>query len=69
MSLQQLSLSLLEQFEKDLEAGIFKEYKTFTTSLNVEVKNIEEAIKFNSFHEGLHLGYVLALKRLVKNNS
>jgi hypothetical protein len=38
------------------------------TSLNVELDNIEKAATFNAFHEGLHFGYMMALKRVVKNS-
>ncbi len=27
------------------------------------LKSIEDAIQFNNFHEGIHLGYILALKK------
>ncbi|MGB5463369.1 MAG: DinB family protein, partial [Aureibaculum sp.] len=29
------------------------------------LNNIQDAIEFNNFHEGIHLGYILALKKLV----
>jgi hypothetical protein len=64
--LQALSVSLINELEKDLEAGIFKQYSPFMTSLNVEVDSIEKAIAFNAYHEGLHLGTMLALKKMVK---
>jgi hypothetical protein len=27
--------------------------------------NVEEAIEFNNFHEGIHLGYILAMKNSI----
>ena len=35
-----------------------------TTSYNVILKTVEDAIVFNNIHEGLHLGYMMALNRL-----
>ena len=51
--------------EKDLEAGVFKNYTPYTTSVGIVLSNIEEALSFNAFHEGIHLGVVLSIKKLV----
>ncbi len=64
--LQQLSVSLITDLENDYKNGLFQGYKPYMTSLNVELKSIEDATTFNSFHEGLHFGQMLALKKLVK---
>ena len=58
-------MELPEILEEDLEKGIFKNYNEYTTSVNVTLKNIEDAIIFNLFHEGIHLGIILQLKKLV----
>jgi len=58
-------LLLVDRFIKDFNASIFKEYQPYTTSANVTLNNIHDAIEFNNFHEGIHLGYILALKKLV----
>ncbi len=60
-----LLFSTLEKTELDYKAGKFTDYKTYTTSVNITLNNVEEAMKFNNFHEGLHLGAILALKRSV----
>lgn len=58
-------LLLVDQFKTDFDATIFKEYQAYTTSAKVTLNNIQDAIEFNNFHEGIHLGYILALKKLV----
>ncbi|WP_347923470.1 DinB family protein [Pontimicrobium sp. SW4] len=58
-----LLFSTLKQTEEDYKKGVFKQYNTYTTSTNSTMTNVEEAIAFNNFHEGIHLGYILALKR------
>jgi len=58
-----LLFSSVEKLKADYEAGIFKNYKAYTTSTNSTMTNVEEAIAFNNFHEGIHLGYILALKK------
>jgi|TARA_B110000114_G_C15094737_1_gene400639 hypothetical protein len=57
-----LLFSTVEQTKIDYENDFFKNYKPYTTSLNVTLSTIEEAISFNTFHEGIHLGYILAMK-------
>ena len=54
--------STAEWAQEDYENGLFKEFKTYTTSLNVTLKTVEDAIAFNVFHEGLHLGVILSLQ-------
>lgn len=58
-------LSTAEWAKEDYENGLFENYNEYTTSLNVTLGNVEDAMTFNVFHEGLHLGAVLALKKLV----
>lgn len=58
-------LELPEILEIDLEKDIFKNYIDYTTSVDVTLKNIEDAVIFNLFHEGIHLGIILQLKKLV----
>ncbi len=52
--------------EEDYRNGVFEGYNEYTTSTKVTLKNIEDAIAFNVFHEGLHLGVILSQMKLVK---
>lgn len=61
-----LFLSVLDKLEIDYDQGAFANYITFTTPYGVEITNIDDAIKFIPFHEGLHIGYIMAMKRLLK---
>lgn len=58
--------SLPEQSKSDYEKGIFKGFKPYMTTPKVELNSVEDAIAFNAFHEGLHLGTIMALLRAVK---
>jgi hypothetical protein len=60
--IKSLLLSTIEQTKVDYENGVFKNYSPYTTSLDVTLTTIEEAMSFNTFHEGIHLGYILAMK-------
>ncbi|MBD8487654.1 DinB family protein [Echinicola sp. CAU 1574] len=64
-NLKILALSCLENLKNDLLIGSFKEFKEYTTSFGVTLTSIKEAIEFNSIHEGMHLGYAMAQRRLV----
>lgn len=63
---KQLLLSLPDDLERDYNNNVFKNYESYITSANVTLTDIETAIAFNNFHEGIHFGYILALKKLVK---
>jgi len=63
--LRNLLLTLPGQLEKDYVNSLFTAYNKYTTSVNVTIDSIEKAIDFNNFHEGIHLGVLLCLKKLV----
>jgi len=55
--------STLEQTKKDYTNRNFKTYNEYTVSTKSVLSNINEALEFNNFHEGIHLGYILAMKK------
>ena len=61
--LRQELLSAPVRMEQDYNSGLFTQFKVYRTSYNIELQNTEDAIQFNNIHEGLHFGYVLALKK------
>ncbi|MEW7289300.1 DinB family protein [Aquimarina sp. 2304DJ70-9] len=60
-----LLFSTVDQTEKDIEADIFKGFQEYLTSTGFVLKSVQDAMNFNNFHEGIHLGYVLALKKSI----
>lgn len=60
-----LAISTIEDLERDYKEELFQEYKIYTTSYQMTLTNVEEAIQFNNVHEGMHLGTCLALKKFV----
>ncbi len=58
-----LLFSTLDQTEKDLDGGVFKEFKEYPTSTGFVLRSTQDAISFNNYHEGLHLGYIMALRK------
>ncbi|MDP3469994.1 MAG: DinB family protein [Daejeonella sp.] len=63
--IKSLLFSSLDQFESDLQKNIFNSYPAWTTSMGIAINSIEDALNFLPFHEGLHLGYIIAYKRLI----
>lgn len=57
--------STIEWAQEDYEKGLFTNYHSYTTSVNVTINKVEDAIAFNIFHEGIHLGAILALFKMV----
>ena len=55
-----------QQMEEDYAAGKFDgAFEEVKTTTSIHLRNIAEATTFNNFHEGLHLGAILALKNFV----
>ncbi|MDF2433683.1 MAG: hypothetical protein JWP44_3314 [Mucilaginibacter sp.] len=66
--ISELLLTTIDQLETDYNNELFSNYTSWTTRYGVEINNIDKAINFLPFHEGLHFGYVMALKRAVANS-
>jgi len=64
--LKELSVSMINILVDDMDKNLFSNYKEYQTSFNVKLLNVQDAVKFLTMHEGMHYGYVLALKKLVK---
>ena len=64
-AVKKMFVELPLKLEEDYNKGIFKEYTEYTTSVNITLTTIEEGIQFNNYHEGIHLGIILQLKKLV----
>tara|TARA_R110002049_G_scaffold61447_2_gene163676 strand:- start:2719 stop:3183 length:465 start_codon:yes stop_codon:yes gene_type:complete len=63
-----LLFSAIKQLESDYKNEVFKDYSEYTVSTTGNtLTNIDEALQFILFHEAMHLGYILALVRAVKN--
>lgn len=63
--LKSVLFSTIEQTQKDYTLDLFKNYTHYTVSTKSTLTCAEEAIEFNNFHEGIHLGYILAMKNSI----
>jgi hypothetical protein len=60
-----LLFSTIDKLETDYKNQIFGPHTPWVTRYGVSINNLDEAINFLPFHEGLHFGYIMALKRTV----
>ncbi|MBK0382603.1 DinB family protein [Pedobacter sp. SD-b] len=64
-NVKELLISSIDVLEKDYNEGLFEKYISWTTRTDVALKSIEESINFLLWHDGLHLGVIMAMKKLV----
>ncbi|WP_075340326.1 DinB family protein [Tenacibaculum agarivorans] len=62
---KELLEGLPDTLEEDYNEGIFKEYTEYPTSTGFVLTSMDNAIAFNNLHEGIHLGTIMALTKLV----
>lgn len=55
----------VDQMKNDYENQLFQNFTEYPTSTGFVLQNVEDAIAFNSFHEGIHLGVLLGLKKFI----
>ncbi len=53
----------IDRLELDLKSGVFTTYTPFTTQLGLQLESIDDALNAMIFHEGLHLGYMMAMRK------
>lgn len=56
----------LDQLMADHNMEKFVDFKEYTTSTGYRLRNIDDAMNLVTIHDGIHLGYVLALKKAIK---
>ena len=65
--IKELFLSSIDRLEADMQANIFTNYPAWLSRYGTTINSFNEAMEFLPFHEGLHCGYIMALKRAVLN--
>ena len=65
-AIKNLLFTTITKTQEDLDNGLFQNYMEYTVSTaNFTLKNIEDAMQFNNFHEGIHIGVILQLRKFV----
>lgn len=60
-----LLFTTIDQMELDFENKIFNNFDEYPTSTGFVLKSAKEAMIFNNFHEGLHLGILMSIRKFV----
>lgn len=60
-----LLVKTVDWLEEDYAKGVFKTFNEYSTSYGYALNSTNDAILFNNVHEGLHFGYIMAMKKLV----
>ena len=55
----------IEKTKEDYDNKIFKNYQEYPTSIGFVLKSAEDAITFNNFHEGLHIGIMMGIRKFI----
>lgn len=63
--LKALLISNTTQTENDYQKGIFTGYNELKLPTGFHIKTIEDAMEFNNYHEGMHLGYIMSIKKFI----
>ncbi|KIA98248.1 hypothetical protein OA93_10695 [Flavobacterium sp. KMS] len=63
--IKSLLFETIKKTEADYNANAFKTYNELTTSLGFIFKNIEDALSFNNYHEALHVGIMMSIRKFI----
>ncbi|MEN9909348.1 MAG: hypothetical protein RLZZ540_2497 [Bacteroidota bacterium] len=55
----------IAQTEIDIENNLFQNFNEYPTSTGFVLKTNQDSMSFNNFHEGLHIGVIMAIRKLV----
>ena len=60
-----LLFSTLEKTKKDFSEKLFQNYNEFTSMSGFTMKSATDAIEFNNYHEALHLGIMMQIRKFI----
>ena len=63
--IQALLLETIDKTEIDFNHGIFKNFNEFTSLSGFTMRNIEDALAFNYYHEAVHTGMIMSIMKFI----
>lgn len=61
--IKKLLSEMVEKTKADFESGVFKEFHPYQTKTGFYLGTLKEAMEFNNYHEGIHLGIMMTIKK------
>lgn len=55
----------MEQLNSDIKTESFSLFNPFFTALKFEINDLEKAVAFNQYHEAMHMGHILNLRKFL----
>ena len=63
--IRSLLFETFNQTKADLNSKIFKTYTEFTTLSGFTMRNVEDALAFNYYHEAMHIGMMMSIRKFI----
>lgn len=63
--IKSLLFKTITQTKADFDNKIFENYSEYPTSTGFVIRNAKDAMAFNYFHEGLHIGVIMGLRKFI----
>ena len=63
--MKELLISLIEKTETDFYNGKFVKFNEKMTWTGFHLGSLKDALEFNNYHEGLHLGFMINIRKFV----
>lgn len=63
--IKELLFSTAKKTEEDYKAALFTTYTERKTEFGFILSSVEDAITFNNYHEGVHMGIIMGLRKFI----
>jgi hypothetical protein len=63
--IKHLLIALVKQTKADFEAGKFQNYTEYQTKTGFLLTTFKDAMEFNNYHEGIHLGMIMNIRKFI----
>lgn len=63
--IKRLLFEMIEKTEQDLQQHVFKTFTERVTITGFHLGNLNDAFAFNNFHEGLHFGMMMNIRKFL----
>lgn len=63
--IRELLFVTLDQTEKDYADNVFSHYTLYKTSMGFDLENVQDALDFVNYHEGIHTGIIMSLQKFI----